>query len=116
MGRTGIDGTQITDESIQDIDCDSSIEKTINKGKSLGYAPLDIASKIPLIHLPDFGGIFYLTMFELCEENNIRQKEDITGSTGIFEINLSGDIQPTISNTIDELFENFSGNITIKDI
>ena len=116
MVQTAVRGAQILDGTVQDIDCGDSIEKTINKGKVLGYAPLDINAKVPMIHFPSIGGIFYLTLFELDDVNNVRHKEDITGSNGIFEINSYGDIQPTVSNTIDELFEHSDGNILIKDI
>ena len=49
--RTSVRGEQILDGSIQSKDCDSSIEKTINKGAVSGYAPLDSNSLVPTDHI-----------------------------------------------------------------
>ena len=51
MSRTELRGDQIADGTVQAIDCDDTIEKTIRKGAAGGYAPLDTTALVPALNL-----------------------------------------------------------------
>jgi hypothetical protein len=72
-GGTGIDISETPGQTMVAVDT-AAVELQANKGAASGYAPLDAASKVPLVNLPDLSSSTYSSLLTNSLSRTIQQK------------------------------------------